>query len=153
MNKGLLTRLWRGFPGGCCFYGLIDEWGCLGHRVSYIDRLTICMYILFLCMGAWIDTPVIATFLLKHDCPFGRTPVGVRIPWRIIPLQLPLPGTTRALNFFRKLNCLGHTSDQTVSSKNREAYNLGVHSILVTGFHLTQYFKMKHRPLRIIKSN
>ena len=44
------------------------------HRPS--DRLYLRT---FVCLDAWIDAPVIPPFILKHDCPFGRTPVGVRV--------------------------------------------------------------------------
>ena len=45
-------------PWGCLLYQSIGEWGCLGHLVLYIDRMNICTYGLFLCLGAWEDAPV-----------------------------------------------------------------------------------------------
>ena len=43
------------------------------------DRLYVRMYVLLLCLGALMYAPVTSPFILKHDCPFSRTPVGVRI--------------------------------------------------------------------------
>ena len=98
----------EGGPWGRRLYRRIGEWGCSDCMVSYTDRLTACKYILFLCLGTWIDAPVTSPFFLKNDCQFGRNPVGFRTPWRIIPLLQPPRGTTRALRIFRRLNCLGH---------------------------------------------
>ena len=40
---------------------------------------------------------------------------------------------------------IGILPNETVSSKNWEAYNLGLHSTLITRFHLTQAFTKKTR--------
>ena len=58
------------------------------------------------------DTPVQSTFILLHDFLFGSNPLGVRIPWIIIPLQQPTSGTTRDLNFYRQVNWLLLPPDQ-----------------------------------------
>ena len=79
-------------------------------------------------------------FYSKNDYPFGRNPVGIRITCRIYPLRHPPLGTTRCLNFLRQRTAWGTPQAETVSSKNWEAYNLGVRSKLFTQFHLTQYF-------------
>ena len=90
-------------------------------------------------------------FILKHDCPFGRTPVGVIIPRSIIPLRQPLPGTTRGLKFSDDWTAWDIPQIKTVSSKNWEAYNLGVRSSYVTRFHLKQALKTEHGTRRLLK--
>ena len=37
--------------------------------------MTACPYGLFLYLVDLTDAPVTSSFLLNHDCPFGRTPV------------------------------------------------------------------------------
>ena len=108
------------------------------------------MYVLLIYLGAWTDAPVTPPFLLKHDCPFGRTPVDVRISWLIIPLRQPPPGTTRSLDFFRLLNCLVYPPYQTiifqemVGLKLRCTFNIGHQFSLYTT-------TAKHSPIRLLK--
>ena len=84
------------------YSGIID-WS--SYRM-YVNTITLSMCIGRLSRGI--------PFLLKHDCPFGRTPKGVRIPWIIIPSWHPPPGTTTALNYFIQLNCMGYPPDQNI---------------------------------------
>ena len=52
-------------------------------------------------------------------------------------------GTTRDLNFSDNLTVWGVPQTKILSSKKSEAYNLGVHSTLVTKFHRTQNCKTR----------
>ena len=54
-------------PGGRCLDQHICELGYLGALVSYIDSMNICTYIIFLCPGEYIDSPVTYPFRLKYD--------------------------------------------------------------------------------------
>ena len=107
--------------------------------------MTVYMYVLFLCMGALKDAPVTPPFILGHDWPFIGKSEGKCLPWIIIPLSQSLTGNTRVLNFSEYWTAWGIPQTKTVSSKNCEAYNLGVHSILVTRFHCTQQLQNMDR--------
>ena len=82
--------------------------------VSYIDYMNIYTYLLFLCLGAMTDTPVTPPCILKHDWPITGKTKGSCLPWKTIPLQRPPSGTTRALNFFRRLKWLVYPPNRII---------------------------------------
>ena len=95
-------------PWGRFSYQRIGKWGCYVHLVFYIGHLTVFTYTIFPCLGVWADTTITSPFILRHDWTITGKPEGRCPPWRIIPLQHPPPGTTRALKIFKLLNWLGY---------------------------------------------
>ena len=100
-NLGFWNVAVKEVPGGVVHIDGLDSEGVLVVWSFVLDRLTICINVLSLCMVAWTDDPVTSKYLLNHDCPFGSTPVGIIIPCRNIPLRRPPLGTIRALKNFR----------------------------------------------------
>ena len=112
------------------------------------DRLYISTIPLYGCMDR---RSCCIPFFLNNYCPFGRTTIGVRIPSIIVPLRHPSIGITRALNFFRQLNCLGRPPDQ--NSILQELVGLQPKFTFNMGHHVSSYTQLtKHGPQRLLKS-
>ena len=96
--------------GGLVREGVRFIWYCI-YTVWFSVRMD---YILY--MSTWTDYCVTFPFLLKHDCLPQENLRFIWLLWRIIPLWQTPPVSFRALNFFRRMICLGCSQTKTVSS-------------------------------------
>ena len=60
----------------------------------------------------FISTPIASPFLLNNYWYIPGKPKGSWLTWILIPLRHTPPGSVRALNFFRQLNCLRRSPEQ-----------------------------------------
>ena len=118
--------------------------------VLQIDRLIVCPYEIFLCIGAWTDTPVTSPFLLKHDLHISGKPEGRCLSSIIIPLRQTPPGYVRALNSFRRLNFLGRSPYQ--KSILQELGGLKLRCTFISHHPVSYYTQLtKNRPCRLLE--
>ena len=60
-----------GVPGG-----VVNSGGLVSEGVRFVwSHRTVCLYLLSLCLGAFIYSPVSPPFLFRHDCPVTGKPV------------------------------------------------------------------------------
>ena len=107
--------------------GLVDRPS--GHMYVRTITLSGCMYILshyiLFSSQAWLA-------FHRKTCALSASPE------ELSPYNSPRRGSPGTWNYSYDWTAWGITQTKTVSSNNWEAYNLGVHSTLVTRFHCTQ---------------
>ena len=139
------TGPWRGSLG--VFFVSADWWVRLFWSFGLTDRLSDHLYVRTIPLSGCIDrrsryTPFYSQAWLachRKTCALSASPE------ELFPYGSPWWGPPGPWTFSDDWTNLGIRHTKTVSSKNCEAYNLGVHSILVTRFHCTQQLQNMDR--------
>ena len=123
-------------PLGNSLYQRIGEWLSSSCLIYYIYRMTIYLYGLFLWMVARTDALVISPLL-----SILTVLIQVNLGWAVsleelFPCNRPRRDISETWKFSDNWTVWGVPKKKTVSSKNREAYNLGANSTVLNRFHL-----------------